>query len=465
MRLAPKPLAIEEGDGFKGTDLFGYEKFGEQLAGFVESLEGPSVIALDGPWGSGKTVFARQWAGLLRKQGSAVIYFDAFAADSGEDPLFDIASQLFAGARDKTDEETRQAFVGKTVRVIKSLAPVGVGVALESATAGLIGQGVVQAFASALSESGRPSKSADEQVSAPVQRHIERALERKEAISDFRKALASLAVAMKKATPMKAAEKCDDASRPLVVIIDELDRCKPAYALNLLKKIKYVFDVQDICFVVVTDVAQLENILESRCGMQDASVYLKKIFQMRFILPETRIHAAGSNNVGKLIKELLVSAHPGLLHNVNVVLSPFKISLREVERVVIHVGWCLRCGLFQGALQEGGEVSDNKRVLVPVVVCVVCALDADMYSRLRKGGLSFEELIEFVQLEHWSIPECNMKECAEILSRAFPPKEVVENGPEAIEKWKREEGGLSDRVVEVCQSLDVVGDPRPGRRR
>ena len=98
MRLVPPPLEIGERDGFTGTDLFGYEPFGTDLARLVESLEGPSVIALDGGWGSGKTVFARQWAGLLRKRGSAVIYFDAFAADTGDDPLFDIASQLFAAA-------------------------------------------------------------------------------------------------------------------------------------------------------------------------------------------------------------------------------------------------------------------------------------------------------------------------------------------------------------------------------
>ena len=433
MRLAPKPLDIEEGDGFKGTDLFGHKDFGERLASFVESLEGPSVIALDGPWGSGKMTFAKQWADLLRQRGSAVIYFDAFAADSGEDPLSDIASQLFAGAKDKTDEETRQAFVGKTVRVIESLAPVRVGVALESA--------------------------ADEQVSATVQHHIKRVLERKEAISDFRKALASLAVAMKKATPKKPAEKCDDASRPLVVIIDELDRCKPAYALNLLKKIKYVFDVQDICFVIVTDVEQLGKVFESRCDVKYASAYLKKIFQIRFILPEARIHAVRSENVEKLIKEFLVSEHPGLLYTVKVVLSHFEVSLREVERVSIYVGWCLHCGLFQDALHEKGEVNDNRKVLVPVVVCVVCALDANMYSRLRKGELSFEELKEFVQWKHWCIPECDKKGCAEILRCAFPPRDVVEKGPEAIEEWESDKGGLRDRVKEACRWLDVVDVP------
>ena len=44
--------------------------------------------------------------------------------------------------------------------------------------------------------------------------------------------------------------------RPLVVIIDELDRCKPTYALDLLEKIKHIFDAKNVCFVLVTNAAQ-----------------------------------------------------------------------------------------------------------------------------------------------------------------------------------------------------------------
>ena len=85
MRLVPKPPEIGPENGFEGNDIFGYEEFGKNLARIVESLEGPAVIALDGSWGTGKTTFARQSAGLLRQRGSAMIEFDAFSVDHGEE--------------------------------------------------------------------------------------------------------------------------------------------------------------------------------------------------------------------------------------------------------------------------------------------------------------------------------------------------------------------------------------------
>ena len=146
MRLAPPRLEIGDRDGFDGTDIFCYEKFGRNLASLVESLEGSSVVALDGGWGSGKTVFAKQWAGLLRNCGSAVIYFDAFAADSGDDPLFDIASQLFAAAK---EGRVRKDFGEKAVAVFKVLAMRVPAAALRLTVGGGLGEEIVGTLADA----------------------------------------------------------------------------------------------------------------------------------------------------------------------------------------------------------------------------------------------------------------------------------------------------------------------------
>ncbi len=72
MKLAPPPLVIAPDDGFENTDIFGYKDFGERFAHIVEALDSTPVIVLDGPWGSGKTTFTQQWAGLLRQRGHVV---------------------------------------------------------------------------------------------------------------------------------------------------------------------------------------------------------------------------------------------------------------------------------------------------------------------------------------------------------------------------------------------------------
>ena len=232
MRLAPPPLKIGDRDGFDGTDIFGYEEFGKNLASLVENLEGPSVIALDGGWGSGKTVFAKQWAGLLRNRGTAVIYFDAFAADSGEDPLFDIASQLFAAAEEGA---ARKDFGEKAISVFKALALCAPAAALRLTVGAGLGEEIVGALAEA-----QEATSDGDNVSAAFQRRLEGSQDRAEALTTFRGSLAALAAEMR----ARALREVDGAgqtemARPVVMIIDELDRCKPSYALDLLENLKH----------------------------------------------------------------------------------------------------------------------------------------------------------------------------------------------------------------------------------
>jgi predicted KAP-like P-loop ATPase len=83
MRLTPKPLEIDLEEGFtEENDIFGYREFGERLANLVCAQEGPATLVLDGPWGTGKSTFMRQWAGLLRRErGVTVIEFNAFEND------------------------------------------------------------------------------------------------------------------------------------------------------------------------------------------------------------------------------------------------------------------------------------------------------------------------------------------------------------------------------------------------
>ena len=463
MRLAPPPLEIGERDGFKGTDLFGYKEFGEKLAGFVESLEGPSVIGLDGPWGSGKTTFGKQWAGLLRQRGSAVIYFDAFAADSGDDPLGDIASQLFVGV---ADEETRRRFADAALQLMKSLAPVGAGLALRWATSGFVGEGPVRSFISAFRDAWRARVGKDDEMSKVFRRRIDGAQDRARVISDFRKALESLADAMKEEALGKAdsAEKGKESSlpRPLVIIIDELDRCKPTYALDLLENLKHVFNVENVCFVLVTNSAQLEKVVESQYGVTAATAYLKKFFQASFFLPKTGTQTINSTYIQYLLDERWGLGHLDLKELVETVVSRFGVDLRGMERVALHVGWCLRRDWFSdNGFLRSVNTDGYEDVLVPVVVGVVRALDANMYSRLRRDEVSFEELTKFLKLNAWEENEITNALRADILQCAFPPKEIVGKGGKEMDRWKTEQGQLHHRVQEACGWLEVVQEPSP----
>jgi hypothetical protein len=74
MRIFPRPLEVGPEDGFK-NDSFEKEKLGDALTNLVSNVTDPLVIALDAPWGSGKTTFLKMWAGALRKNGFPVVFF------------------------------------------------------------------------------------------------------------------------------------------------------------------------------------------------------------------------------------------------------------------------------------------------------------------------------------------------------------------------------------------------------
>ena len=183
MRWSPKPLEIGPLDGFGKTDLFDYREFGEHLAKLIGSLEDNPVLVLDGPWGSGKTTFARQLAGVLRKQGHAVAYFDAFATDHHKDPFLALVEEvhcLATKADVEVDSDTLPKFTRATVAVAKEL-----------------GLTTVEGALPPLGRLLRLAVEAGSQADAPLlEDWLEQAAARKEAIADFRDRLSDIAEAL-----------------------------------------------------------------------------------------------------------------------------------------------------------------------------------------------------------------------------------------------------------------------------
>jgi len=71
-----------------------------------------------------------------------------------------------------------------------------------------------------------------------------------------------------------------------VFFIDELDRCRPTFAIELLERVKHLFDVKHIVFVLSIDKKQLEAITAAVYGERiDAPEYLRRFIDLEFTLP------------------------------------------------------------------------------------------------------------------------------------------------------------------------------------
>ena len=83
-----------------------------------------------------------------------------------------------------------------------------------------------------------------------------------------------------------SAKVLEDTGHPLVFIVDELDRCRPTFAIELLERVKHIFDVPYIVFVFGLNRDELTKSLSSVYGDINTDVYLRRFFDFEFNLPE-----------------------------------------------------------------------------------------------------------------------------------------------------------------------------------
>lgn len=74
-------------------------------------------------------------------------------------------------------------------------------------------------------------------------------------------------------------------NKPIVIIIDELDRCRPDYAVKTLEILKHFFDIPGFVFVLAIDEEQLKSSVETLFGTKNFEGYKRKFINNSFILP------------------------------------------------------------------------------------------------------------------------------------------------------------------------------------
>ena len=92
-------------------------------------------------------------------------------------------------------------------------------------------------------------------------------------------------------------------AQKLVIFIDELDRCRPTFAIETLERIKHYFDDVRIIFVVSVNKEQLIHTISKFYGDSfDSTAYLNRFFDMNIYLPEIPKYLK-SNNILQINQE------------------------------------------------------------------------------------------------------------------------------------------------------------------
>ena len=185
-------------------------------------------------------------------------------------------------------------------------------------------------------------------------------------------------------------------NRPLIVVIDELDRCRPSYAVELLEVAKHLFSVENIVFVLAVNRSELGHSIKALYGDGfDAEGYLRRFFDVDFQLPEPErdafiaamLDAIQINDYFIRTKDRSAVAHDS---TVRAWLLGFfgapDLSLRRVAQA-IH-----RLGLVFASLR-----SDRISLAsATVVALIVRTIDSDLYHRFVRGEVSDLDVSDMV---------------------------------------------------------------------
>lgn len=256
------------------NDSIGRGEFVRQFVKMLNAIEDNCTIALEGNWGSGKTFFVKQVKMVLdahnpnyqpvngflteerrkaikekcsefnAEDGSTelkpqlCVYYDAWQNDNDEDPILSLVYSIV--------KEIGSDFSFKknsTLNILSELINLVCNKDISKLKKALKGENALDLIKETKDEADK--------------------------VSEFLQSL------------------LPEVGERLIVFVDELDRCKPSYAVKLLEKIKHYFLDEEITFVFSVNINELQHTIKKHYGNDfDATRYLDRFFDLRATLPK-----------------------------------------------------------------------------------------------------------------------------------------------------------------------------------
>ncbi len=295
-----QPAFGENSDAPFANDLLHREQEILDLTPMIENVPSPTVMALDAPWGAGKTVFIKMWATYLNKKRMPALYFNAWETDFAADPLVPFV--------EKITEQLPEENQGNLMDSAKALMPMFLGDVVRK----FVGDGLAEVT---------------EQAAENLFTHHSKLAEFKNALGEFAEA---------------------QTNKHIVIFVDELDRCRPDYAVKVLERIKHLFEVPGVVFVLATNREQLCHSIQGLYGANfDADTYLRRFIEFDFTIkpPDTkafidaRLSALG---VDKFLEDR--KKHRGCKYDLDklrgaltLLAKIYNYSLRDLEQLIARV--------------------------------------------------------------------------------------------------------------------------------
>ncbi|MEC6744604.1 P-loop NTPase fold protein [Pseudomonas qingdaonensis] len=256
-----KDIVIDDNEWPSTQDKLSRQKEIENLTPLLINAQAPLVICLDAPWGAGKTTFLKLWSQYLRSLQVNSLYLNAWENDFADDPLLPLIATLDKWITSEKEESKAKAAWKKAKKFVPGILKSSAVAAAKAASLGI------------LDIDKELEKLAGDVVGGAVGDIVDSFNVKQKSLEQFKSQL-SLAL-----------EILPTDQNNLVIFIDELDRCRPTYAIEMLERVKHLFDLDRIVFILAMNRDQLGKGIQGVYGASfNGAQYLKRFIDIDYQL-------------------------------------------------------------------------------------------------------------------------------------------------------------------------------------
>ena len=335
-----------------GDDVLERKKFADVLTGRIKSGVSPYTISVSGGWGTGKTFMLQRWRQQLENDGYKAIYYNAWEDDFCVNPLVSIIGQI-------ATEIKNPIFKNLITKVKKDAVPL--------------------LIEKSLNRINLTKKELQSEI--------------KNALNKYSKQTAQIK-ALKESLETLTTKIEGETGHPLIFIIDELDRCRPTFAIEVLERIKHLFNIPGIIFVLGMNRTELEKSIKHVYGDINSEEYLRRFYDIDLTLsaPKSLDYGRYLVNTNKNALKILAQEknHDSYIQSAEDIypylVNYLDLSLRDTEH-------CFRILCFMLSAKNTHDRGEGWSAIYLIVLRIK---NPDLYWSFVQEKSSCEDVINYI---------------------------------------------------------------------